>query len=81
MCSQVCADKGIPLAIATGAAMSSRGSLDVGYLFNRKEAKTHGDAGLFVGRQPGPDDRIVIVDDVITDGRTKLEAVAAIRAV
>ncbi len=72
--------KGIPLAIATAAAMSSRGSLDVGYLFNRKEAKTHGDAGLFVGRQPGPDDRIVIVDDVITDGRTKLEAVAAIRA-
>ncbi|MBI3992990.1 MAG: orotate phosphoribosyltransferase [Candidatus Lambdaproteobacteria bacterium] len=72
--------KGIPLAVATAAALSTATGREVGYLFNRKEAKTHGDAGLFVGKTPGPDDRLVIVDDVITDGQTKLEAVAALRA-
>ena len=72
--------KGIPLAVATAAALSTATGRELGYLFNRKEAKAHGDAGLFVGKAPGPHDRLVIVDDVITDGQTKLEAVAALRA-
>jgi orotate phosphoribosyltransferase len=51
----------------------------MGYLFNRKEEKIHGDRGRFVGRAPGRGDRIVLVDDVITDGGTKREAVAMLR--
>jgi orotate phosphoribosyltransferase len=70
---------GIPLAVAAAVALS-RGRKPVGFLFNRKEEKTHGDKGLFVGRTPGRGDRIVLVDDVITDGGTKREAVALLRA-
>ncbi|MBI4082112.1 MAG: orotate phosphoribosyltransferase [Candidatus Lambdaproteobacteria bacterium] len=71
--------KGIPLCLATAMALSRRAGRPIGYLFNRKEEKTHGDRGLFVGQQPGPGDRLLIVDDVITDGATKLEAVALLR--
>jgi orotate phosphoribosyltransferase len=72
--------KGIPLCLSAAMALSRLHGRDVGYLFDRKEAKTHGDAGRFVGKLPGAQDRIVLVDDVITDGRTKLEAVAMLRA-
>jgi orotate phosphoribosyltransferase len=72
--------KGIPLCVATAIALSRRTGREIGYLFNRKEVKTHGDAGQFVGRQPGPGQRLVLVDDVITDGGTKLEAVQLLRA-
>ena len=72
--------KGIPLCISTAMALSRLHGRDAGYLFDRKEVKTHGDAGRFVGRAPGPADRIVLVDDVITDGATKHEAVAMLRA-
>lgn len=72
--------KGIPLALATAMAMSPHGGVkkeasEVGYLFNRKEAKTHGDKGLFVGRPPTAEDSVTMVDDVMTDGATKKEAV------
>ena len=71
--------KGIPLCVATAIALSRRVSRPVGYLFNRKEEKTHGDRGLFVGQSPGAQDRLAMVDDVITDGGTKLEAVELLR--
>lgn len=71
--------KGVPLCVAAAMALSRRTGCEVGYLFNRKEAKAHGDKGLFVGEQPEPGDRVVLVDDVITDGGTKLEAVALLR--
>ena len=70
--------KGIPLALTTAMAMSRAGR-DMGYLFDRKEAKTHGDTGRFVGQVPEPGDRVVLVDDVITDGETKLIAVNLLR--
>ena len=48
--------------------------------FNRKEAKRHGESGILVGREPGRDDRVLVVDDVITDGGAKREAVELLRA-
>ena len=72
--------KGIPLCITTAMALSERAGRDIGYLFNRKEAKTHGDEGMFVGRLPDSGDRLVLVDDVITDGETKREAVQQLRS-
>jgi orotate phosphoribosyltransferase len=72
--------KGIPLCAATAIALSRQLNRPIGYLFNRKEEKTHGDRGLFVGQSPGPADRLAMVDDVITDGGTKREAVQLLRA-
>ncbi|HEX7928964.1 MAG TPA: orotate phosphoribosyltransferase [bacterium] len=72
--------KGVPLCVVTAIALSKRLKRPIGYLFNRKEEKTHGDKGMFVGQTPGPNDRLTMVDDVITDGGTKLEAVALLRA-
>ncbi len=72
--------KGIPLCITAALALRRRTGRDIGYLFNRKEEKGHGDQGVFVGRPPGPGERLALVDDVITDGGTKLEAVALLRA-
>lgn len=71
--------KGIPLCVAAAMALERRTGAEVGYLFDRKEEKEHGDKGRFVGRSPAPGARVVMVDDVITDGETKLMAVTKLR--
>ncbi len=71
--------KGIPLCIATSTALSKEHNKNIGYFFNRKEKKTHGDQGTLVGQTPLSTDSIVMVDDVITDGLTKIESVELIR--
>ena len=74
--------KGITLAAATAMALAAlpadEGRRDVGFAYNRKEAKTHGDSGLLVGAPLAG--RVVIVDDVLTDGASKRESVDLIRA-
>jgi orotate phosphoribosyltransferase len=63
--------KGIPLAVATAAALSRKyPEQDVAFAFNRKEIKDHGDKGMIVGRIPTDESKIVIVEDVITAGTT-----------
>jgi orotate phosphoribosyltransferase len=52
---------------------------DIGYFFNRKEKKGHGDKGLLVGKIPLETDVIALVDDVITDGQTKIEAIQSLK--
>ena len=59
--------KGIPIAVAASIGLSKSG-LDVPFFFNRKEAKDHGEGGIFVGYLPKAGDEIVIVEDVITAG-------------
>ena len=71
--------KGIPLCISTAIALSARLNQNIGYFFNRKEKKTHGDQGTLVGQFPLAGDSVVMVDDVITDGLTKIESVKLIR--
>jgi len=60
--------KGIPLCTLTSAALYRLHGIDAGYCFNCKEAKTHGDGGVFVGMQPKDGDRILIIEDVISAG-------------
>ena len=69
--------KGITLAAATAVALAGLGH-NVPFCFNRKEAKDHGEAGLIVGA--ALEGRVLIIDDVITDGASKREAVEIIRA-
>ncbi|GDY14251.1 orotate phosphoribosyltransferase [Planctomycetota bacterium] len=71
--------KGIPLALATAAAYESLVGRPIGWTFDRKEAKDHGDGGLFVGHPLTAGVRVVLVDDVITDGRAKREAVEKLK--
>ena len=59
--------KGISIAVATSVALSKEG-LDVPFFFNRKEAKDHGEGGIFVGYKPTAGEEVVIVEDVITAG-------------
>ena len=70
--------KGIPIAVTTTSYLAGEGRGVLRSLSDRKEAKTHGDKGGFLGFvEPG--DKAIIVDDVITDGATKMEAIAKLR--
>lgn len=69
--------KGITLASATAVALAGLGR-NVPFCHNRKEAKDHGEGGLMVGAPLKG--RVVIIDDVITDGASKRESVDMIRA-
>jgi orotate phosphoribosyltransferase len=69
--------KGITLAAATAIALAELGH-NVPFCFNRKEAKDHGEGGTIVGAPLKG--RVLIIDDVITDGASKREAIEIIRA-
>ena len=71
--------KGIPLCVTVATALSKKLNRNIGYFFNRKEIKTHGDQGTLVGQLPQPGDMAVMVDDVFTDGHTKIESVYLVR--
>lgn len=70
--------KGVPLAVATAIGLAEHG-LDVPYGFDRKEAKDHGEGGVFVGTAPAPGMRVVLVDDVITSGQSIRDALTLLR--
>ncbi|MBQ7935163.1 MAG: orotate phosphoribosyltransferase [Clostridia bacterium] len=67
--------KGIPIAVSVSVALAKNG-LDVPFFFNRKEAKDHGEGGIFVGYVPTAGEEIVIVEDVITAGTAIRESMA-----
>jgi orotate phosphoribosyltransferase len=69
--------KGITLAAATAVELARLGH-NTPYAHNRKEAKQHGEGGLMVGA--ALQGRVVIIDDVITDGASKRESVDMILA-
>ena len=67
--------KGISIAVSAAVALSKNG-LDVPFFFNRKEAKDHGEGGVFVGYVPSAGEEVVIVEDVITAGTAIRESMA-----
>jgi orotate phosphoribosyltransferase len=69
--------KGIPLVSALAIGLAEKGH-NLPYSFNRKEAKDHGEGGLIVGAPLAG--RVLIVDDVITDGAAKREAIELVRS-
>ena len=69
--------KGIPLAGAVAIALYKNHGRNVAYVYNRKEAKAHGEGGQIVGTlQP----RVLIVDDVITAGTAIRESMDMLAA-
>ncbi len=64
--------KGIPLAALVAVRLSERG-IDKRWGYDRKEEKRHGDKGAIVG-DLRDGDTVLIVDDVITTGATKVES-------
>ncbi|MGM9487837.1 orotate phosphoribosyltransferase [Ideonella sp. YS5] len=69
--------KGITLAAAVAIGLAREGR-NLPYAYNRKEAKDHGEGGTLVGAPVKG--RVLIIDDVITDGASKREAAEVIRA-
>ena len=62
--------KGIPLSVATTMAISEMYGREIRYCSNRKEVKDHGDAGILLGSRIKDGDRIVIIEDVTTSGKS-----------
>ncbi len=72
--------KGIPLAVVTAITFSELYGKEVRYCSNRKEAKDHGDAGILLGSKIKDGDRVVIIEDVTTSGKSIEETFPIIRA-
>jgi orotate phosphoribosyltransferase len=71
--------KGIPLALAAAAEYERLVGRPVGWTYDRKEAKDHGDGGLFVGAALKPGLKVVVVDDVLTAGTALRESLAKLK--
>ena len=72
--------KGIPLSVATTIAYSKLYGKEIRYCSNRKEEKDHGDAGILLGSKIKDGDRVVIIEDVTTSGKSMEETVPIVRA-
>lgn len=72
--------KGIPLAVATTMAFSELYGRDIRYCSNRKEIKDHGDVGILLGSDLNDGDRVVIIEDVTTSGKSIEETFPILKA-
>jgi orotate phosphoribosyltransferase len=72
--------KGIPLVVATSVVLATEFGRDVGYCFDRKEAKDHGEGGQLVGHPLSDGERVLIVEDVTTAGTSVRGTVPLLRA-
>lgn len=72
--------KGIPLSVSAAVALFNKYGIDLGYCFDRKEAKDHGEGGLFVGQQPQDGSRVIIIEDVMTSGKALREVLPKLQA-
>lgn len=72
--------KGIPLSVATTMAISELYGKEVRYCSNRKEVKDHGDTGILLGSKLKDGDRVVIIEDVTTSGKSIEETFPLLKA-
>lgn len=72
--------KGIPLAVITAIAFHELYGKEVRYCSNRKEVKDHGDVGILLGSKLRDGDRVVVVEDVTTSGKSMEETIPILRA-
>ena len=72
--------KGIPLSVATTMAISDLYGKDIRYCSNRKEVKDHGDVGILLGGPINDGDRVMMIEDVTTSGKSINETMPIIQA-
>ena len=72
--------KGIPLAVTTAVALAEEYNVDLNYCFDRKEAKDHGEGGLFVGKQLVDGEKVILIEDVMTSGKELREMLPKLAA-
>ena len=72
--------KGIPLTVATTIAISKLYGKDIRYCSNRKEVKDHGDTGILLGSKLKDGDKVVIIEDVTTSGKSIEETFPILKA-
>lgn len=72
--------KGIPLSVATTMAFSELYGKEIRYCSNRKEVKDHGDTGILLGSKLKDGDKVVIIEDVTTSGKSIEETFPIIKA-
>lgn len=72
--------KGIPLTVATTMAISELYGKEIRYCSNRKEVKDHGDTGILLGSKLQDGDRVVIIEDVTTSGKSIEETYPILKA-
>lgn len=72
--------KGIPLSVATTIAYSELYGKEIRYCSNRKEVKDHGDVGILLGSKLTDGDRVVIIEDVTTSGKSIEETFPILKA-
>lgn len=72
--------KGIPLSVATTMAFSELYGKEIRYCANRKEVKDHGDTGILLGSRLQDGDKVVMIEDVTTSGKSIEETVPIIQA-
>ncbi len=72
--------KGIPIVCTTTAATERKYGIDKNFLYNRKEAKDHGEGGSIVGYIPKEGDNVVILEDVVSAGTSVRETLPMLKA-
>ncbi len=72
--------KGIPLSVATVIAFHEMYGKEIRYCSNRKEVKDHGDTGILLGSRLQDGDRVVIIEDVTTSGKSIEETFPILKA-
>lgn len=72
--------KGIPLSVATTIAFHKLYGKEIRYCSNRKEVKDHGDTGILLGSKIKDGDRVVIIEDVTTSGKSIEETFPILKA-
>ena len=72
--------KGIPLAVVTAVAYAKLYGKEIRYCSNRKEIKDHGDVGILLGSKLQDGDRVVMIEDVTTSGKSMDETIPIVRA-
>ena len=71
--------KGIPLAVSAAVALYDKFGKEVNYCFDRKEAKDHGEGGMFVGKKLTDGEKVVIIEDVMTSGKALREVLPKLK--